>query len=123
MANIDARVAATLDRANATGVDHDDEDALLETLENEDDGELGGFRERRLQQLHDEFARTRQLRGTDHGSYVEIKDEKELMDMTTATHLCVVHFWKPDFNRCRIMDGHLEVRSSSTSHRVVETTR
>lgn len=29
------------------------------------------------------------------------------MEMTTSTKYCVVHFYKPDFNRCRIMDGHL----------------
>ena len=30
------------------------------------------------------------------------------MDLTTSTKLCVVHFFKPDFGRCSIMDAHLE---------------
>jgi thioredoxin-like negative regulator of GroEL len=47
------------------------------------------------------------MRETSHGTYSEIKDEKELMDITTSTKLCVVHFMKPDFNRCRIMDEKL----------------
>ena len=40
---------------------------------------------------------------------MEIKDEKALMDITTSTKLCVVHYMKPDFNRCRIMDEKLRV--------------
>jgi hypothetical protein len=40
-----------------------------------------------------------------------MSDEKALMDVTTSTKLVVVHFFHPDFNRCRIMDGHLEVSS------------
>ena len=30
------------------------------------------------------------------------------MEITTSVKKCIVHFYKPDFNRCRIMDGHLE---------------
>jgi len=107
MANIDRNVAAVLDRA---GPDSDiDEDQLIEELEN--DNALDGLRERRLQQLHEEMTRQKMMRQSEHGTYQEIKDEKALMDITTSTKLCVVHFWKPDFNRCRIMDKHLEVSS------------
>ncbi|KAF2868522.1 thioredoxin-like protein [Massariosphaeria phaeospora] len=104
MAELDPKVAAIVDRA--TRDDDSDEDALIAALE--DDSELDAFREQRLQQLHAEFDKARQLRANDHGTYVEIKDEKGLMDITTSTKLCVVHFFKPDFNRCGIMDSHLE---------------
>jgi hypothetical protein len=105
MSGLDPKVAAVVDKAKD---DDSDEDALIAALE-EDDAELDAFREQRLQQLHAEFERARQLRASDHGTYTEIKDEKALMDITTQTKLCVVHFFKPDFNRCRIMDSHLEV--------------
>lgn len=104
MAELDPKVAAIID---ATKGDDSDEDALIAELEN--DSALDAFREQRLQQLHAEFNKTRQLRESGHGTYAEIKDEKELMDLTTSTKLCVVHFFKPDFNRCRIMDTHLDV--------------
>lgn len=104
MPELDSRVAAVVD--NATRDDDSDEDALIAALE--DDDELGGFREQRLQQLHQEWDKARRLRESDHGTYVEIKEEKTLMDITTSTKLCVVHFFKPDFNRCQIMDSHLE---------------
>ncbi|KAF2012554.1 thioredoxin-like protein [Aaosphaeria arxii CBS 175.79] len=105
MAELDPKVAAVLDKANRGG-DESDEDALIAALE--DDSELDAFREQRLQQLHAEYDRARHLRASDHGTYVEIKEEKALMDITTSTKKCVVHFFKPDFNRCRIMDSHLE---------------
>jgi hypothetical protein len=38
-----------------------------------------------------------------------VKDEKAVMDITTSSKLAVVHFFKPDFGRCGVMDGHLEV--------------
>lgn len=87
----------------------DDEDALLESLENdtEKDPSLAHLREARIQQLSSELKKSKQLRSEGFGSYDQIKDEKRLMDITTSTRYCVVHFYKPDFNRCRIMDGHL----------------
>jgi len=104
MPELDAKVAALVDAAHG---DDSDEDALIAELE--DDSNLDAYREQRLQQLHAEFNKAQSLRANDHGSYVEIKDEKALMEITTSTKLCVVHFFKSDFNRCRIMDTHLEV--------------
>ncbi|KAI9672216.1 MAG: hypothetical protein M1831_002030 [Alyxoria varia] len=107
MADLDPRVASILDggpRSKTAG--DEDEDALIDQLE--DDEALDGFRERRIQQLHSEFTRAKQMKNSDHGLYDEVKDEKAVMDITTSTKLCIVHFWKHDFNRCRIMDSHLE---------------
>ena len=109
MPELDAKVAAIIDGAKA---DDSDEDALIAELEN--DSDLDAFREQRRQQLHAEFERAQQLRNKEHGTYVEIKEEKQLMDITTSTKLCVVHFFKPDFHRCGIMDTHLE--SLAPSH-------
>lgn len=105
MSQLDSKVASVIDRAAKN--DESDEDDLIAQLE--DDSELDAFRAQRIQQLHDEFDRARRLKASEHGTYSEIKDEKALMDITTSTKNCVVHFFKPDFNRCRIMDTHLEV--------------
>jgi hypothetical protein len=110
MSTVDPRVAAVLDRTQQNE-DSDDEDALIAELE-EDEGSLAAFREQRLQQLHGELARAKAQRNSDYGTYMEIKEEKQLMDITTSSKLCVVHFMKPDFNRCRIMDQRLAVRPS-----------
>ncbi|KAI9877927.1 MAG: hypothetical protein M1830_002444 [Pleopsidium flavum] len=103
MTTLDPTVASALDTHHSSS---DDEDALLSALEN--DPTPGPFREQRLQQLHSELARAKDLRTQSHGTYIEITDEKELMDITTSTKMCVVHFFKPDFARCAVMDGHLE---------------
>ncbi|OCK77260.1 thioredoxin-like protein [Lepidopterella palustris CBS 459.81] len=103
MASLDPKVASIID---CDAGNDSDEDALISALE--DDSTLDAFREQRLQQLHAEYNKAKQMRASEHGTYAEIKDEKALMDITTSTKLCVVHFFKPDFNRCRIMDGHLE---------------
>jgi hypothetical protein len=104
---LDPKVASLVDRAARE--DDSDEDALIASLE--DDEELDAFREQRLQQLHQEYDKARRLKNNEHGRYTEIKDEKALMDITTSTKLCVLHFFKADFNRCRIMDTHLDVRT------------
>ena len=106
MATIDPVVAKVLDRQRTS--DSDDEDALIAELEEEDENAtFSALREKRLQQLHNEMNRAKVLKETQHGTYMEIKDEKQLMEVTTSTKLCVVHFMKPDFNRCRIMDEKL----------------
>lgn len=108
MAPLDSQVAKVLDRQQAT--DSDDEDALIAELEG-DESENAAFaamREQRLQQLHAELARAKVQKEASYGTYQEIKDEKELMNITTSSKYCVVHFMKPDFNRCRIMDEKLK---------------
>jgi len=107
MPTLDSRLVASLDSLQDAS-DHDEDD-LLDSLD--DDASLGAYREQRLQQMHAELARSKQLRDSGNGSYHELKEETALMHATTANRLCVVHFCKPDFNRCRIMDGHLQVRA------------
>ncbi|KAI9826833.1 MAG: hypothetical protein M1832_005772 [Thelocarpon impressellum] len=108
MTPLDPIVASVLDSHVQSIAENDhDEDALFAALE-EDDAPLSYLREQRLQQLHAEIARTKAQRNEGYGTYVEVKEEKALMDATTSTKWCVVHFFKPDFNRCGIMDSHIE---------------
>ena len=109
MASIDPTVAAVLDRPPRAD-NSDDEDALIAALEDDDDDHaLTALREQRLHQLHSEISRAKQMRDAGTGAYTEIKDEKEVMDITTGTKLTVVHFYKSDFGRCGVIDRHLEV--------------
>ena len=88
---------------------NEDVDALFESLENdtENDTSLAHLREVRIQQLSSSLKRSKELRSEGYGSYDQVKHEKALIEITTTTKFCIVHFFKPDFNRCRIMDGHL----------------
>ena len=47
---------------------------------------------------------------SESGTYKDITDEKEVMDITTKTKHCVIHFYHADFRRCMIVDKHLEVK-------------
>ncbi|EMC97349.1 hypothetical protein BAUCODRAFT_575245 [Baudoinia panamericana UAMH 10762] len=109
MATLDTSVASVVDRHH-TDINDEDEDALFAELEDESqDHAFSGLRERRLEQLKAELSRAKVLKESQHGTYAEIKDEKLLMDITTSTAVCIVHFQKPDFARCRIMDEKLGV--------------
>jgi len=55
------------------------------------------------------MSKLQEMRQNDHGSYVEIATEKEILKTTTSTKLCVVHFFHKEFRRCQIMDKHLSV--------------
>ncbi|KNE71466.1 hypothetical protein AMAG_15694 [Allomyces macrogynus ATCC 38327] len=89
-------------------LDHlDSDDELFDDLERDDD-DLAGFREQRIEQLKAELERARAMRENAHGTYAEIKDEKEVLKITTSTNKCVVHFFHKEFRRCAIMDKHLE---------------
>ena len=112
MSSIDPNVARVLDQHRDGPQDDIDEDDLIAELEEETDDNttLAALREKRLQQLHAEMARARVMRDhKGHGTYTEIREEKQILDITTSTPRCVVHFMKPDFNRCRIMDEKLDV--------------
>ena len=102
---IDHQVARVVDRKH---VGSDDEDDLIAELEEDDNEAFSALREKRLEQLHAEMTKTKVLKESQHGTYQEIKDEKQLMDITTSTKLCVVHFMKPDFARCGIMNEALD---------------
>jgi hypothetical protein len=104
---VDSAVAAVLDNHKVDS--SDDEDALIASLEEDDDPSLTALREQRLAQLHSEFTRAKLMRESGNGTYAEVKDEKQLMDITTSIQLVVVHFFKSDFGRCQVMDSHLEV--------------
>ena len=100
--------------------DDDDDDALFKSLENEDDST---YRTQRIEQLNAEFARKGYHQSqTSHdplyansnsnsnnfnSTYPTLPDDKILLEFTTETHRCVIHFAHPDFARCRVMDEHL----------------
>ncbi|GAA5835969.1 hypothetical protein JCM3766R1_005113 [Sporobolomyces carnicolor] len=90
--------------------DDDDSDALLEELEEEldNDFELGGFREKRMMELKAQIDTAQRRQESGYGQYNEIKVEKVLLEKTSKAPRSVVHFFHPDFRRCKIMDKHLE---------------
>ena len=84
-----------------------DSDALFDALEAEDDKD---FRAARLKQLSAELSA---MKATTHPAssgqgYRTLKNDEEVLDFTTKSDKCVVHFSHPDFGRCAVMDAHLK---------------
>lgn len=112
---------AAVERNNPTADPDDldnDDDALFEALENEDDS---AYRAHRIEQLNAEFAKEANLRHaqrdpsstTDNNTlYPTLANDQSLLDFTTQTHRCVIHFAHPDFARCGVMDEHLRELAS-----------
>ncbi|KAL4950385.1 thioredoxin-like protein [Aspergillus filifer] len=103
--------------------DLSDDDALLRELEDEDDT---AYRAHRAEQLKAEFA-TAQKPGTQRTTLVEdslyptLKSDQALLDTTTQTQRCVIHFAHPDFARCATMDQH--IRALAARHQDVKFAR
>ncbi|EFP80255.2 uncharacterized protein PGTG_06211 [Puccinia graminis f. sp. tritici CRL 75-36-700-3] len=103
----------TEQRRNESEDDHEeveDDEKLLAQLD--DDFELNGIRERRLEELRKEITKNQQMSEDNHGRYVEIKLEKKLIQITAKAKTSVVHFFHPDFERCKTMDKKLEELAS-----------
>ncbi|RAH68206.1 thioredoxin domain-containing protein [Aspergillus aculeatinus CBS 121060] len=108
--------------------DESDDDALLEALENEDDS---SYRAHRIEQLNAEFtaAQNDAARSTaapigtvvEDSLYPILRTDQLLLDFTTQTHRCVIHFAHPDFARCSTMDEH--IRALASQHHEVRFAR
>ena len=84
----------------------DDADALLASLEDEDDSE---YRAQRLQHLKTEAKVSRaNVESKTTASYATLKDDDETLRFTTEYERAVLHFFHPDFARCSTMDQHCQ---------------
>ncbi|EPX73845.1 queuine tRNA-ribosyltransferase [Schizosaccharomyces octosporus yFS286] len=81
------------------------EEDLFAELDDIDDT---AYRESRLQSLKEEFERVSIAKEKGHMQYLTVESEREVMDITTTSKRVVIHFFHPDFRRCKIMDSHLE---------------
>ncbi|RMJ24465.1 NTP binding protein, partial [Aspergillus sp. HF37] len=99
-------------------------DALLASLENESE-EDSAYRASRIEQLNAEFASAQAtapppphpesqsttsasaLNSHYDNAYPTLSTDQSVLEFTTQTHRCVVHFAHPDFARCAVMDEHL----------------
>ncbi|KAL4985653.1 thioredoxin-like protein [Aspergillus falconensis] len=108
--------------------EHDlsDDDALFKALEEEGEEGDTGYRAHRLEQLSAEFA-TAQKSNSQRTTLIEdslyptLKSDQALLDYTTQTQRCVIHFAHPDFARCATMDDH--IRALAARHQDVRFAR
>lgn len=106
---VDKYVDGKIQRQRDEEYESDDDAELLELLE--DDGALAKFRDERIRQLKQEFERIDAATDGDDdvGSVRDIDSEKELMAFVTQHETVVVHFYQPQFDKCKIMNEKLRV--------------
>lgn len=89
----------------------------LENLSDEEDDEFGGgadggavaqWRAARMAELQKKVAKTSEFLGLGHGGYTEIAQDDFLKEVTKSKYV-VCHFYHPEYERCKIIDKHLEV--------------
>lgn len=95
------------DPKDATQQEEDDADALLASLEEEDDS---AYRAQRLQELRyaGEAMKPPTTLTTTNKAFVTLKSDDEALSFTTQHERAIVHFFHPDFARCNTMDVHCE---------------
>jgi hypothetical protein len=85
------------------------DDELNEYLEDfDEDPELKRIRESRLAQIRTEHQQHLMNRARGHGTYREIAQDDFLTEVNGSEKV-VCHFYHKDFERCKIMDKHLEI--------------
>ena len=75
----------------------------------DDDQALEAFRQRRLAELKKEHVKDDQNMAKGHGEVRTITQDEFLPECNGSSKYVVVHFFHNDFERCKIMDHHLNI--------------
>lgn len=89
--------------------DSEDDDDDDEWLNGDDDAELEAIRQRRLHEMRAMQAKTAQQRALGHGEVRTITQDEFLPECTGSSEWVAVHFFHSEFERCKIMDHHLQL--------------
>jgi len=73
-----------------------------------DDNLLQELQQKRLSELQKKYALEKQFHAQGHGEYREITEEEFLKEVC-GSQWVVVHFYHPEFFRCKIVDKHLKI--------------
>jgi thiol-disulfide isomerase/thioredoxin len=92
------------DQSDDDELDDEDEDEFLK-----DDPELDIIRQRRLNQLREQQIQHALHRSLGHGQLRTISQDEFLTECTGQSLYVAVHFFHKDFERCKIMDHHLQI--------------
>lgn len=85
----------------------DDDDSDLDEFDDDDEA-LEAFRQRRLAEMKQTHQAAETNKGKGHGEVRTITQDEFLPECTGSKYV-VVHFFHDDFERCKIMDHHLNI--------------
>ena len=83
------------------------EDLDDDFFDDESEKIMRSLKEQRLMQMKAEYEEQQINKSKGHGTYREIVED-EFLPLVTKTRFCVVAFFHKDFQRCKIVDMHLE---------------
>lgn len=106
--------AAVKNKKNNLDEESDDDsidssdDEFLNELENENDPELEAIRNRRMMEMRQAQIERAENISKGHGQYRWITQDEFLKECVGSKYVCV-HFFHNEFERCKIMDHHLNM--------------
>jgi hypothetical protein len=95
--------------AEDEGQEEESEDDEFDHLLDEEDPSLIQLREARLAQLKREQTARAENISLGHGTLRTILQDEYLPECTGSSRYVCIHFFKDDFERCKIMDFHLKI--------------
>jgi len=87
-------------RNNTINLNNEEEEMDEDSVQQE-------MKEKRLEELKNEQKLRFEMERLGHGSYSSIAEE-DFLSAVTSSHTCVVHFSLDEFERCKILDKHLQ---------------
>lgn len=88
-------------------------DSEIERLDNLDSEDLDAIRRERLNAMKKRQQKKQEWITNGHGDYSELYDEKEFFEATKKSDNVVCHFYRDQFDRCKIVDKHLTILSKN----------
>lgn len=82
-------------------------DAEMEKLEKLDEDDLEALKAKRLRAMKRQQEKKQEWLKNGHGEYEEIPEEKNFFEVTKNSENVVVHFYRDETFRCKILDKHL----------------
>ncbi|XP_066967307.1 thioredoxin domain-containing protein 9 [Macrobrachium rosenbergii] len=84
-------------------------DNEIERLDNLDSEDLDAIRRERLAAMKKRQQKKQEWISNGHGDYGELYDEKEFFEVTKKSDNVVCHFYRDQFERCKIVDKHFKI--------------
>jgi len=94
---------------NAAKMMEEQVDQEIANLEKMDEDELEVIKRRRIEMMKKHQEKKVEWKKQGHGEYQEIPEEKEFFTVTKNSENCVIHFYRDETFRCKILDKHFQI--------------
>ena len=94
---------------NAAKIMEEQVDKEIADLDKLDEDELEVIKRRRIEMMKKQQEKKADWRAQGHGEYSEIPEEKEFFNVTKNSENCVIHFYRDETFRCKILDKHFHI--------------